>query len=561
MKEINVKVSILSPVVLSDRGSSNVMTGTRHNIPGAVLRGILAQRYIDRQNLGVDADKDENFRRIFLEGPRFVDCNPVLAGERSISLPFSLQKEKAGIGGKKIPGVQDLLNLDENKSAEKGMKSFRGLAAVIDGKIRTAQVKTTINFHMSRSNASERLKGSSQDGAVFNYEAIDAGQQFMGSIIGNESDLEALLKGLELKDGNFIAHMGRSRYTQYGTCKVEFSPAEPLPTVSGEISDRVILRLDTPYIPGNSYRGSAGRQLMAIVDDLNSRVGAGNFSLGQIFAGNDEIENFVGVWNMRRSRMTCLSAGTVFEVKKPGKWTDDEIKALQQLLYEGCGLRREEGFGQLRIWPQISLSCYDPDQDEKEKAVDGKIELPETVKEQIKSIVKKRIMDQLRIYAYEDVRKTARTMPSGLAHFFARLSGMLEKAYTSDKNNEKKFLRDTLQKVIQQEMEHKDDKIHAVARSRTPFQEHLEKVWVGGGKNSLREILEGKNSQPYLDPALHSLKDSLSDGEERIEALLALAGEKFDELKLDDNEYFHEYWHWFFRYARKAATRKPRRNA
>ena len=547
MKKIDVRIKVLSPIVLSIAGNSTIMTETKKYIPGSVLRGLLASRYIAERKLLEAADQDEDFRQIFLGGARFVDCNPMCKGVRAVALPLSLRKEKEGTGGKEVPEVKDLLFAEPEEA--RGFKSFRGMAAVSGNELHKANVKTIINFHMSRSGAEERLKGSSQDGAVYNYEAIREGQDFSGCILGEEGTLRKLAEGLALEGSGFIAHMGASRFTQYGTCRVELGQMAEIEGPPDKYEGNIILRLDTPYIPKDDCKGSARRNLEAVVDRLNGGSAAGNFKLGRVFAENAEIDNFVGIWNMRRPRESALAAGSVFELLHDGEWTEQELASLQELMYGGCGRRREEGFGQLRIWPEMTLSLAKTKKNEKK--VEVKCTVPESVKKQICMIVERRILEQLRIYAYEDAQSSRREMGTGMAHFFARLENMLEAA--KETNN----VRETLARAIRQEREHQDDKLHDTQKARTPFQEHLEKMQIGD--SNLEDYLDGSAPlQPYLIPERHKLADSLSDGEERVESLLELAGEKLED-KLQANEYFYEYWHWLFRYGRKNAVQKPGR--
>ena len=547
MKKIDVRIKVLSPTVLSIAGNSTIMTETRKYISGSVLRGLLASRYIEERKLGESADRDEDFRQIFLGGARFVDCNPMCKGMRAVALPLSLRKEKEGTGGKEVPEIKDLLFAEPEEA--RGFKSFRGMAAVSGKELHKANVKTVIHFHMSRSGAEERLRGSSQDGAVYNYEAIREGQDFAGFILGDEETLRKLTEGLAPEGSTFVAHMGVSRFTQYGTCRVDLGQMEEIEGLPDKQEGNIILRLDTPYIPTESYKGSARRNLEAVVDRLNAGSQETPFKLGRVFAEHAEIDNFVGIWNMRRPRESALAAGSVFEVLHDGAWTEKELVSLQELMYGGCGRRREEGFGQLRVWPEETLVLARAGKNEEKTEV--KCAVPESVKKQIRRIVKKRILEQLRIYAYEDAQSSRREMGTGMAHFFARLENMLEAA--RGENN----VKETLARAVRKEREHKDDKLHETQKARTPFQEHLEKMQIGD--SHLEDYLDGSAPlQPYLDPKLHKLSDSLSDGRERIESLLELAGETLEE-KLKGNEYFYEYWHWLFRYGRKNAVQKPGR--
>ncbi|WP_026766973.1 hypothetical protein [Selenomonas ruminantium] len=553
MKKIDVKIKLLSPAVLSTLGSAHVMTETHKFISGSILRGLFAQRYIEMQELGRNADEHAGFRHIFFSGARFVDANPICKGERAITLPMSLQKEKEGIGGNRVPKIQDLLNLN-GKAAAKGFKSFRGMASVVGNEIYKANVKTVINFHMSRSGAKERLKGSSQDGGVYSYEAVCEGQSFIGTIIGEQEVLQKLVDGLNLDGNGFMAYIGVSKYTQYGKCSVELSEIEDLNEAVPKIENKVLLRLDTPYIPREKYRGNAEMELAAVIDCLNHDTEDKPFSLGQVFAGNVDVDNFVGAWNMWRRRDCALASGSVFEVKRKGVWTDRDLKTLNALMFKGIGKRREEGFGQLRIWSVDALAMGSNIQ-EKDTEIQANMVIPEAVKNQIKSIINGRIFNQLQIYAYEDAAEARIEMGTGMAHFFARLEQMLEEA-----RKNKTSVQKAMSAAIKENKEHQDDKIHARDKAHTPFQEHLSKVFIRK-KASLGEYLECRAGiMPYLDRDLHHLiKDVGAGSEEKVKSLLKLADGSIAEDKLADNDYFYTYWHWFFRYGRKHATKKPRR--
>ena len=72
---------------------------------------------------------------------------------------------------------------------------------------------------MSRSSDKERISGKSEDGQIYNYEAIDAGQTFHGAIFGEKSTREKLVTNFEK---NFVATLGRSKFTPYGNCEFNF---------------------------------------------------------------------------------------------------------------------------------------------------------------------------------------------------------------------------------------------------------------------------------------------------------------------------------------------------
>ncbi len=543
MEKIDVIVETMSPVVLSATSNSTIMTDTQSCISGTVLRGILAERYIRSQGLGKEAHRDEGFRRLFFDRLRFVDANPSEEGQRSFVIPFSMQREKAK-DGKAVPRIQDLA---QEKQPEDGYKSLRGCAIIRDGKLKLVDVSKSISMHISRSESKERLVGSSKSGKIFNYESIDAGQFFQGSILGEREDLESLVRALDLEDGIMDCQIGRSRYVQYGACRIKFLPVSQLPGVAmADICDNgILLRLDTAYLPEPGYRGTADDLLQAV----SAAMGSEKFTIQRVHAAAEEVNNFVGVWKMKYPRQYGLAAGTVFLLScKEGTWSNIDLECLGNLIYQGIGMRREEGFGQLRIWPWQKYELFASSHSDRD--VNGAAQevlqqnLPESLKVQVKNILRQRILEQLRVYAGEDVE--AMRIPSGSTHFFNRLLDMLERV------RGKESVRLSLKELLVEESSHRDALKHDKAKERTPFECKLADIDVRD--YSLEEYLHGRIPMPYEESAGRMWQKDIG-GEDAYSKLLNEIGLDDDAFVLDDGEYFYEYWHGVFRLARKKATK------
>ena len=561
MKQIDVRFQTISPVIISDAGNSAIMTDTKKTISGTVLRGVFAQKYIEKNNCGKLAHQDKKFRELFFKKIRFVDANPLIGGARSFVLPFSLQKEKAS-DAKALPAVQDLLKTD---SPQDGFKSFRGMAILEDGNaLKQVSIHTNITLHMSRGSAKERLIGSSKDGNIFNYESIDAGQYFCGSIIGEDEDLRELLRncGMEEK-GTFSCRIGRSKFTEYGECIAalgEMKECLENVQVKKDIQENsVLLRMDTPYIPTPQYMGNVSHQLKQIADLMNEPEGGDVFDIRKIYSAADKVENFNGVCGMKQPRVNALAAGTVFELhRKDGTdWTEKEIEKLLSILYEGVGMRREEGFGQLRIWPWENYRLAVPDKSKKKSEKEQSLknmeigDVPEIVQRQVKNILKMRILEQLRIYADEDAEKMR--IPNGMTHFFARLLNILERARNSSNT------RDEMKERLLASFRHKDTLVHAKEKEQTPMERNLRKIYLGD--TTLYDFLCEESGLPYDISAARSWKKDLSETEGIMDDLLKDIPMAKEVTNLAANEYFYEYWHWLLRSARKTSATKTRRKA
>ncbi|MBE8953021.1 MAG: hypothetical protein SR1Q7_07750 [Quinella sp. 1Q7] len=504
MHRLKFSLETLSPIVLSSASNSTVMTETHSAFGGTIIRGVLASRFVEVQKL-TDEAHDKTFREIFFGGVKFLPANPAVSEEWSFVLPLSLQSGKAGTDAENA--VQDLL---ADAASRQGYKNFRGMGVLIDGQFIKADVRTNMFMHMSRSGDGERLVGRSVGGQVYNYEAIDVGQKFIGEIIGDEKILRQLRDGLNLDGGKMIAYVGRSRFTQYGKCLLTFGDAEKI--VAQEISGTIYLRLDTPLIPKDDCFLSA-REV------LSSTVGG---KIGAVFAAGVEVENFVVPWGMKRPRVSALAAGTVFAVDVSELSADDR-KILAEKIYAGFGLRTEEGFGQLRIWtPSTTFT--------KGKLPDVTPIRPKNFSAETiavaKKILKSRLLEQTRLYAHEDADKLRPQLQRGnMTHFFTRLDVIFA-------NAGKKNLRENFRTQLELEL-----------REGSLFEEHLKNFYMANGQR-FYDVFTGQANFP------HEVGDAFRDT--KISEVRGVID--FTEKDFTDDEFLAEYLTNYFRFARKLAA-------
>ncbi|MCH3960194.1 MAG: hypothetical protein LKE51_12890 [Selenomonas sp.] len=520
MKQVQVKITTKSPVVLAAASGAAVMTATNEVFSGTVLRGLAAARYIAAAGLGKAAHKDAAFRSLFFGQLRFVDAFLLSAdGQRSFPVPMSLQRSKDG------SRLLDLLR-DE---PQPGFKSIHGLGCIdAQGGFSRIAPQKSISLHMSRSSEDERLAGKSRDGNIYNYESLDAGQTFCGNICGEESALQQLM---EQTGSSWTAYVGRSHYTQYGECQIELSELQDVESEQvPAVGQAVVLRLETPFIPWSDERTEAAGMLAELADKMNAAAGENLFHVDSktIFSGKTVVDNFVGVWQLRRPRVSALAAGSVFRLVKETGWTDADQSNLAGILCQGIGQRTAEGFGTLRIWSCQSLTPAEA------KPVSGKadivIQQPE-VKKKAAAILRLKCLDQVRAFAAADARQAAGSIPKDATHMLSRLDGLLSRTKETAATGFPSLL----------ERECRDDS--------TPFVRHLEAIRIDGRK--LRDILKGNLADmPYQV----RLADSIQKEDRKI-------GELYQELGMNssltkDSLVFYEYWHWFFRHGRKQVNTK-----
>lgn len=514
MYKIDFEIETLSPVIISSASNSTVMTSTHSEISGSIIRGVLAKKYIVEKNLQTP-HLDENFKKFFCGNLKFLSATPKILNRRSFILPLSLQSGKKGTDD--ANKILDLLTVQE---IPKGYKSFRGYGIIDGKKIFKAAVKKNISLHMSRNLENERLSGKSEEGHIYNYESLDAGQIFCGEIIGSQSELEKFVEILNLKNVSMNIFVGKSRFTQYGKCKITFGDIEKINLPS--VREKIFLLMESPLISEEDYFIDAEKVLQKeIVDELNKIFGENIFSLGKIFASAVEIENFVTHWAMKRPRVLALSAGTIFELKTSKILNDEKSKIFAEKIFSGFGTRTEEGFGQVRFWQTQNFTYEEIKKSEPEK--------PKTFSEvtlkTAKKILLAHCLEQIRIYAYDDAEKL-KLCGEHLTHFFSRLDTILSNSNFSD----------DVQKNFQMQLK-------SEIRNGSLFESNLKNLRMINGQ-SFFDVLTGEKNIP------HSIDDLKKDFD---------FGNLLDELGINLNfvqeKFFAEYLKNYFRFARKLSAK------
>ena len=552
MYQLKFSIQTLSPIIMSSMSNSTVMTKTHAEFSGSIIRGILASRYLKEQNIKDNAHEKPNFIKLFYGDLKFLPANPECQGQRSFVLPLSLQQAKPG---SKRRDIQDMLKSDK---ANIGYKSLRGYGIIKGQEIQTTSLKMNIFMHMSRSSESERLSGKSIEGKIYNYESINKGQKFQGLIIGSEENLNQLLDGLNLnKDSSMTAYAGRSRFTQYGKCKISFDRPNKIDLIDSPVlSDNkssIYLRLDTPLISTSEVFINADEILFDEIIEILNESG-GKFSLGKVFSSGVEIENFLVPWNMKRPRTMALAAGSVFELKKSDSTalTNADLNIIVNEIYKGFGERTEEGFGQLRIWNAeksfIKAEAGKTDSKDETESTTTKVtpfsgEFSKNTKEIAAAILNKHFLDQIRIYANDDAEKLRNKLKydAGMTHFFSRLEHLIDGVH-NEKNVKKAF----------------QEQLKAETKSGTLFDDYLKKVRMANGR-TFYDVLTGLAELPYKDR--HFIEDvtggkykkpeEAEQDKKNFETLL----EKLN-INLEDNEdnFYFEYLKNYFKFARKISA-------
>lgn len=514
MKKFEFIIKTDSPVAFADKSSDSILYATKNYIPGSAVRGALAQEYIKKYKPET-AYKDEKFYDLFLSGkvrflPAYLLGSEELVTAESFAVPLSVMSSKDG---------SRVIDLAGDAEIVPGFKKLTGFMVKANDAFYKPEIGLKIEMHMSRSGETERIKGSSRNGKIFNYEYIEPEQYFKGAFIADDdiaADFEMMLAKLK-RD---TLYLGKSKNAQYGKCKFEVLNGGAKATAAFDKIKSLYLLALTPYIPFGDWQrvDEAAAELLA---DIKAAAGADMQISAEnikIFAAAENIDGYMNVWHTKKTRENALAAGSLIELK--GEFTDYLLNKLQNVLYNGFGKNTGEGFGQFRLWQPQSELVINACEANKPKA-----SLNKEVKAKAIAILRNLTLQEVRRQAAKDAAGFKYNPKEIVKHILKRVEWLMGS--------------DCDKKTIQNEIKF---------NFRDTARNNLRKLYLNG--DNLYEILTEENGtpQPYAKINWVSRAESVTD------ELKQLFGE--ENITPDKDTVFKEYWLWFMRHAAKEVAKR-----
>lgn len=384
--QLRYRIKTLTPIILPQISGDTNMVSTMDYIPGSVILGIFANKYVKENKLGSDAHKDSNFHSWFLNSNlcftnAYLSKMDGTAVAEYYPVPFSI----------------NYLKTDENqifdlmfKKIGKQTKYPGSYCYIENNDISFASVNRSINFHNARKN---RLKGRSDDGAIFNYESIDQNQEFAGRIIGTEKELKLFLGKF---DSEIKVKIGRSKSIQYGQAVLTLLSDEPEIFVSEiplfkpeEVNNTFTLTFISSAIIYNrsGFPSTSRMDLESYLAD-NLKVNLKNIKISKTFTKSEIVETFVSKWLLKKPSETAIKAGSCLLINIED-FDDNTKNSLLELLETGIGERTGEGFGRFAINLQKPREYSQPKTRKqdlvKPEKPDG--DIPDTTRDLMKNVI------------------------------------------------------------------------------------------------------------------------------------------------------------------------------
>lgn len=337
---IPLTVSTESPGLWSSGEPVGNTTVTLDFIPGSVMRGWAAWRFIDA---GGDPNTDA-FRRTFLWGnARFTDCRP----DRAVAAPLSLYEcKRHPLGSQSMHPL-----IDRSIVPHWGPCQAEGCGSplrrtggwlVSDSAIGSrVSVAREITVHNTIDPDRKRPFGP---GGVYSLECVSAGQAFSGSILA-EQEPEALLASMGLAPGEELtAWLGRGRANK-GLGRVRIIVGRPQ-MWAGEIdtSPPVTLIDFLSRAILHTRDGESVASGTALVAWASEALELGEDASCTAFANFVRVAGHSGSTGLPRESAVAVAAGSCVAVSQPIRG-----ELIGRLVASGVGERRSEGFGEIAV--------------------------------------------------------------------------------------------------------------------------------------------------------------------------------------------------------------------
>ena len=338
-------------------------------IPGSMIRGMLIGRYLQHHRLRssddiLDDSKFPGVRRLFFDGStRYLNAYLYSKVEEKRTLPVPLSWLRRKVDD--ISKLETITVYDFSYALPNEDVSYKSLdekfCTVAEEYVVLYKEQRRINIHNQRDR--KKGRGIEGSGAVFRYEALDAGQTFQAVILFNEAEDVEKIK--PLLDPNEL-WLGGSQSAGYGHIRIaQVEEPEIWHELGTELADpeerctRESLRIT--LLSNLILRDEWGQYVaipptQSILDETNQEINPLTQLLEKLldvtlepqssYSSSLMVGGFNRKWGLPLPQVPALAAGSVFVFKHNGQLEPDRIIHLEN---QGIGERRVDGFGRIAV--------------------------------------------------------------------------------------------------------------------------------------------------------------------------------------------------------------------
>ena len=316
LKKYSYTLSLKEPFILTGREIGNYVE-VRDSIQGSTVRGAMIEHFAKSKDVS-------------LEDLLCIEASDAISGDISLASKFIT---KYAIAGDKIETdkIVDPRNEIEDKSKGKGVKLERKGTSML--KAKGNEISIAINFQTK----------SVEDGMLFNSEYLQCDEKLIGDII--------LPEGLVDENKNYTIYLGKMKSKGFGKAVITFGKYEKeranlkarIEKLQKQANEKIltfdlqsdlILPFNTIYNVGEQFKTLVG------ISELKFKENKSYINTGKL--GGYNIIN-----NIRKVDELVITRGSVLTYK-----IDDFnsiLPKLEEIEEKGLGLRKNEGFGRVKI--------------------------------------------------------------------------------------------------------------------------------------------------------------------------------------------------------------------
>ena len=334
------KCTFLSDIILNESSATEGHSKTLDYISGSNFLGIIAIEYESFANQAY---------KIFHSGNvHFGDAHLMINGKRSLKKPVSWLYEKMDINYRTIY-VHHLIDDAMRKDFYKKSKQLKTITPGFFITEDTNIFSEKINHTYSMKSAHDFDNRKSKEGAMFGYDALNKGSEWIFFIDGNEKNINSIEKYLIGEK-----RIGRSKSAQYGSVNIQkLSSYQNFVTSEKKALDYNGNKILLVYFDSCAIFFDKYHQPTYIPSEKNLLLEEGlkiNWKLSQIKTRN------YATWNSQRKTRdydrVCIDKGSVIAVNINDNFN---FEAYCKKVQFGMGLFKNEGLGQVIINPSFLI--------------------------------------------------------------------------------------------------------------------------------------------------------------------------------------------------------------
>jgi CRISPR-associated protein Csx10 len=355
MKAVRCRISLLEPTIATAlEGDANSAVSHQY-LPGSLIRGIAVGRYLAAHNIAELDLKNLNHRRLFFDGAtRFLNAYPLANQTRTLPVPQSWRTTKEKPAEARDFALEEGDPDTQWKAIEYPFIYLEnGTADIAYGvtPLRITSIHTARTRRYGRAMPPDQIQDGpgQRPGAVFRYVALAEGQTFETVVLCGKDDdapqIQKLLTG--------TVTIGRARSSGYGKATAESTILdhqweETGSQAAGPAKEPLVITLLSHALVRNS-QGQFTADPAVITHHISQRLGVtlelDSDKLNSAFVQGIVIGGFNRKWGLPLPQTMSAGMGSVL-VYKPVSILPHQ---LQQLLAQGIGERREDGFGRVAV--------------------------------------------------------------------------------------------------------------------------------------------------------------------------------------------------------------------